>query len=199
MVGRLNRSESRARTRSALVRAAVHLFARDGVAATSIEAVCEEAGYSRGAFHGNFTSRDELVDAVVSVAVDGLAPELESLLRTDEPAPVRLGRYIDRFLAFCEEQPDETKALVAVVRHRAVNAPGSYDTAVRGSLSDLEGLFEEGQVAGSMRDFDRTMMADLVRRSLDAQAARIAGRAVRARDVSSELVEIFQRATRADA
>lgn len=199
MVPRLTRAESRALTRSDLVRAAGRLFARDGVSATSIEAVAEEAGYSRGAFHSNFASRDELLDAVVSVVVDELAPELDALLSGDDPAPVRLARYIARFIRFCEERPEETAALLAVVAHRAVQAPGSYDDAVRTSLADLEDLFRRGQEEGTMRRFDTVVMAELLRRALDSQAARVASGAAPARHVTDELTDLFQRATRADA
>jgi AcrR family transcriptional regulator len=40
------------------------LFLRDGYAATSLEKVADEAGYSKGAVYSNFWNKDELCLAV---------------------------------------------------------------------------------------------------------------------------------------
>ncbi|WP_344680237.1 TetR/AcrR family transcriptional regulator [Saccharopolyspora taberi] len=58
---RLSRQESRARTRQRLLDAAGELFAERGVNGTSVEQIAEHAGYSRGAFYGNFTDKQALV------------------------------------------------------------------------------------------------------------------------------------------
>ncbi|WP_231905110.1 MULTISPECIES: TetR/AcrR family transcriptional regulator [Streptomycetaceae] len=58
---RLTREESRRRTREELVAAAAGLFAERGVGGTSVEQIAERAGYSRGAFYGNFGDKNELV------------------------------------------------------------------------------------------------------------------------------------------
>lgn len=57
-------SPRRRRTRERLLDAAFDLFAEDGVDATSIEAVCERAGFTRGAFYSNFASKHELLLAL---------------------------------------------------------------------------------------------------------------------------------------
>jgi len=60
---RLNREDSREMTRARLRRSAVSAFARHGIAGARIEAIAEEAGYSRGAFYSNYkTKLDLLVD-----------------------------------------------------------------------------------------------------------------------------------------
>ncbi|NED55979.1 TetR family transcriptional regulator, partial [Micromonospora aurantiaca] len=51
MAVRETRAERRERTREELVMSAMRLFAERGVAATSVEAIAETAGYSRGAYH----------------------------------------------------------------------------------------------------------------------------------------------------
>ena len=65
MVTRLTRSESQARTRDLLVATARHLFLEDGYAATSLEKVAEEAGFSKGAVYSNFDGKDALCLAVL--------------------------------------------------------------------------------------------------------------------------------------
>lgn len=54
----------RERTRAALIRAAAELIGERGYERTSLEAVAERAGMSRGAIYGNFANRDELFLAV---------------------------------------------------------------------------------------------------------------------------------------
>ncbi|PFG41712.1 TetR family transcriptional regulator [Isoptericola jiangsuensis] len=58
------RSPRRERTRERLLDAAFTVFADAGVQTTSIEAVCEAAGFTRGAFYSNFASKEELFHAL---------------------------------------------------------------------------------------------------------------------------------------
>lgn len=52
-------------TRRALVEAAIEEFAARGVDATSVEQLCDAAGFSRGAFYSNFHTKDDLCMAVL--------------------------------------------------------------------------------------------------------------------------------------
>lgn len=47
-------------TRQRLLDAAALVFAEVGLDAASVEAVCERAGFTRGAFYSNFSSKEEL-------------------------------------------------------------------------------------------------------------------------------------------
>ncbi|MDO8383438.1 MAG: helix-turn-helix domain-containing protein [Microbacterium sp.] len=47
-------------TRQRLLDAAAQVFAEVGLDAASVEAVCERAGYTRGAFYSNFETKEEL-------------------------------------------------------------------------------------------------------------------------------------------
>ena len=57
---RLTRAERRAQTRQALLDAAARVFVDRGFAGSSVEAIAEEAGYTRGAFYSNFRTKEEL-------------------------------------------------------------------------------------------------------------------------------------------
>ncbi|GAA0471788.1 TetR/AcrR family transcriptional regulator [Streptomyces olivaceiscleroticus] len=50
----------RAQTRQRLLDAALTVFAEEGFGRSTVDQVCERAGYTRGAFYSNFTSLDEL-------------------------------------------------------------------------------------------------------------------------------------------
>ncbi|WP_410666143.1 TetR/AcrR family transcriptional regulator [Amycolatopsis sp. lyj-84] len=58
---RLTREESREQTKQRLLAAAAELFAERGVNGTSVEQIAERAGFTRGAFYGNFDGKHELV------------------------------------------------------------------------------------------------------------------------------------------
>jgi AcrR family transcriptional regulator len=76
---RLTREESRERTRERLLAAAAELFAERGVNGTSVEQIAERAGYSRGAFYGNFDGKPELVVALLRHRTQQEAEEVAAL------------------------------------------------------------------------------------------------------------------------
>lgn len=53
-------TRSRENTRARLLDAASQVFAELGLQGATVEAVCERAGFTRGAFYSNFASLDEL-------------------------------------------------------------------------------------------------------------------------------------------
>jgi AcrR family transcriptional regulator len=77
----------RARTRARLLEAAFEVFAERGFGQTTIEAVCEAAGYTRGAFYSNFTDLDELFFALYDDRSALIARQLTDALATTEDEP----------------------------------------------------------------------------------------------------------------
>jgi AcrR family transcriptional regulator len=59
-------SPRRARTRERLMDAAFEVFAEQGLAATSVEQIAERAGFTRGAFYSNFSTKEELLLALMT-------------------------------------------------------------------------------------------------------------------------------------
>ena len=88
MSERLSRAESRALTRERLVATARTLFLRDGYAATSLDKVAEEAGYSKGAVYSNFAGKDSLclavLDAIHEEVADAVLGSLEGAATLEE-------------------------------------------------------------------------------------------------------------------
>lgn len=58
---RLTRDEKRAETRTRLLDAGERVFVRRGLQGSSVEEIAAEAGFTRGAFYSNFSSKDDLV------------------------------------------------------------------------------------------------------------------------------------------
>ncbi|MGV2900693.1 TetR/AcrR family transcriptional regulator [Microbacterium sp. AGC62] len=76
-------TRSRENTRARLLEAAAQVFAEVGLDGASVEAVCERAGFTRGAFYSNFESKDELflmlAASVSDVRVSGVRTRVEEL------------------------------------------------------------------------------------------------------------------------
>lgn len=84
-------SARRRRTRERLLDAAHEVFAEQGVHAATVETVCERAGFTRGAFYSNFSTKEELFFALMErehalrlaaleQQVERLRPRLEAAL-----------------------------------------------------------------------------------------------------------------------
>jgi AcrR family transcriptional regulator len=59
------RRPPRSATRQALLDAAITVFARQGIAKTSLSEIAAEAGLTKGAVYSNFASKDELLLAIM--------------------------------------------------------------------------------------------------------------------------------------
>jgi AcrR family transcriptional regulator len=57
-------TRSRAATRERLLDAARSVLAAEGIQGASVERICDEAGFTRGAFYSNFSSKEDLVLAL---------------------------------------------------------------------------------------------------------------------------------------
>lgn len=71
-------------TRQRLLDAAAEVFAEVGLDAASVEAVCERAGFTRGAFYSNFETKDELfLDLARRVAHERVAQVQERVAQLE--------------------------------------------------------------------------------------------------------------------
>ena len=132
-------SPRRQRTRRRLVEAAAEVFVAEGVQATSVEAVCTHAGFTRGAFYSNFDSKEQLFLAVLADQYERRAVRLQEnstllapLLGSNE-APITLDattKLIEEYFAPTGEEPAwfalETEFMLLAMRDPSI-APGYVD------------------------------------------------------------------------
>lgn len=71
-------SRKRMATRARLMKAATELFAQQGVSSTSLEEICERAGFTRGALYSNFSDKTDLLVCVIKDEYKKLFDYLES-------------------------------------------------------------------------------------------------------------------------
>jgi AcrR family transcriptional regulator len=96
---RLNQDERRTQTRGHFLEAARTLFARQGFAGTTLDQISEQAGYSRGAFHHNFSSKEDLLLALISACFEA---DIQTLQGLHESGQVR---QAEEFQAHGESTP----------------------------------------------------------------------------------------------
>ena len=75
----MTRADRQARTREELVEAADRLFTKNGFHATSVDAVADAAGYTKGAVYSNFESKEDLFFAVYERRVDRRIEDMEAM------------------------------------------------------------------------------------------------------------------------
>ena len=99
----LTRADRQARTREELLDAADGLFTRQGFHATSVDAVADAAGYTKGAVYSNFASKEDLFFAVYARRVDRRVVEMEGTLAGSETAY----EGMERLIAGLEQRRDD--------------------------------------------------------------------------------------------
>ena len=118
----VRRSPRREATRHRLLDAAVELFGERGVLGSSVEEICERAGFTRGAFYSNFDSKDELCLDVLRRKGEQYLSAMQAAIAVipDEPGTTdgteRLIR--DAVGVFLEAQPKKSAELVSMMELR---------------------------------------------------------------------------------
>lgn len=74
------RPRRRVETRAQLIAAAAELFTERGTTHVSVEAICERAGFTRGAFYSNFKTVDELFFALYKQRYAEVQQQLETIV-----------------------------------------------------------------------------------------------------------------------
>lgn len=144
-------TRSRENTRARLLDAAAEVFAEVGLDAASVEAVCERAGFTRGAFYSNFASKDELFLALVerssSEKLDRVADRVRSLDRSAAPDPSSLvPEVVGVSLAGMEPRLVSELRAQAIRDERMAAAylqlQDGIVERVRGIIEDIRGVYE---------------------------------------------------------
>jgi AcrR family transcriptional regulator len=103
---RLSREEKKAQTRERLLEAAARVFIRRGFSGSSVEEIAAEAGFTRGAFYSNFSSKEELfIELLHERVFEGYRELL--LERPEDLSPLEQLRWGARELAKVQEEGED--------------------------------------------------------------------------------------------
>ncbi|WP_114560151.1 TetR/AcrR family transcriptional regulator [Desertihabitans aurantiacus] len=126
----------RERTRLRLLDAAVQVFAERGVNGASVEEICERAGFTRGAFYSNFTSKEDLCLAVIRRRHEEHAAVAEQTISQVSMGDLSMDELIEQGVElFVRAQDTDPAAVVAAaeLRLHAVRTP-----ELRADYTELE-------------------------------------------------------------
>lgn len=142
------RPRSRKVTRERLLTAARTVMVRQGIQGVSVEQICDEAGFTRGAFYSNFSSKDDLVLSMFEQEKDTMLAHLNTAIdtegigkRDDEQA---LAAIIDRFSSAVPDSLDQYVLTTEFVLHamRDADVASTYAQVWSTLLNDLCDLME---------------------------------------------------------
>jgi AcrR family transcriptional regulator len=158
------REAAKQETREALLDAGLALFAKEGLDAPSLDAICAHAGLTRGAFYVHFQAREDFIVAVMQKATHGF---LDAVLLGTE-GDFDLERAIAafaamsspaRFVSFGQIPPHQFLAACARSRELRKYYVGFLEEA----RSRIIKAIRAGQAARRLRaDVDATATATLL-------------------------------------
>ncbi len=137
-------------SREAILAAGKALFARQGLAATTIKAIAELAGVNSALIYYYFDDKDALYEAVLTDVVSRL-PEGLHAIATESPTPRESLTAIIRAQAALFVSEPELPRLIAreLADHEAAHATDVLQERARRLLGVVAGLIRDGQAAGS--------------------------------------------------
>ncbi|MGI8462299.1 MAG: TetR/AcrR family transcriptional regulator [Solirubrobacterales bacterium] len=127
----LSRSEKQARTRSSLLAAASSLFAERGLEGASIDDVAAEAGYTKGAFYANFSSKEELFLAILEQKFSAELERLDAQLAGGEPIGDQARDAADDFISFVHSDPEWPRLYFEFAAHATRDEAFAREFAAR--------------------------------------------------------------------
>lgn len=121
-MARLTREQSQALTREKLLRSAGDVVARYSYDGASVERIAEEAGFSKGAFYSNFTSKEDVLQQLLEGNAGNDVTDLTRLLNgIYDP-----GQVIDVVVRWSDSRAAEQKwGLIALEMLRRAQRDGT--------------------------------------------------------------------------
>ena len=188
--------------RAQIIECAIEAIAELGFANASLAQIAKRAKVSNGVILYYFAGKDELIREVVShVFAAGEAFIRPRVDVEQESARAALRKFIGASIAYIAANPKNVLAIMNIMRagRSEGDAPRFDPTVEEPRRAGFRSILEWGQRSGEFRTFDVRVMAVTIIEALDVIPSQLA--AEPALDLSAyaeNLVELFDRATRAD-
>ena len=155
--------------RDVILERAADLFARQGVAATTVREIADAVGILSGSLYHHFASKDDIVDAIVGSFMDDLVSRYDAVLASTDDSAKRLRGLVVASLATVASHPHATEICQKDARYLAATGDGKAPVAENARLIRRAwiGVLEEGVEAGLFRgDVPVTVIYPLLRDGL---------------------------------
>ena len=193
------RSSIEAARRAQIITYAIETIATLGYAQASLAQIARRAGMSKSVILYHFTSKDELIEQVVTDTYTSALQFILPRIPMQSTASNQLRAYIQADVDFIGTHRLQVAALVEIMTNfRTADGKLRYDVqAEEPILAGLEAFLRKGQQDGDFRIFDTRVMAVTMRRAIDALPHLLTASPDLDLDAyARELVELFDRATR---
>ena len=145
---------------------AADLFARQGVAATTVREIADAVGILSGSLYHHFASKDEIVDAIVGSFMTDLVGRYDDVLASEEEPALRLRGLVVASLTTVARHPHATEIYQKDARYLAESRTPVAENA-RLIKRAWIGVLEQGVAAGQIRgDVPVNVMYPLLRDGL---------------------------------
>jgi AcrR family transcriptional regulator len=199
MTGKSRRDEYAAQTRAAVVAAAVELFAANGYAATTIDAVAAQARVAKGGVYHHFANKAELFEAAFIAMEERLLGRVVEVVEATPDPEQMVMAGVDAFLTECCDPQfrrialEEAPAALGWARWKEIDET-FFLGLMKGCLEDLNST---GRYAIDDVDLTaRVLFAALTEAGLAAATASDVPAGIeRARTLTMQLVDGLRKPT----
>ncbi len=137
--------------RDVILERAADLFARQGVAATTVREIADAVGILSGSLYHHFASKDEIVDAIVGSFMEDLVGRYDAVLASHSDAASRLRGLVVASLETVAGHPHATEIYQKDARYLASAGKAPVAENARLIKQAWIGVLEEGVAAGQFR------------------------------------------------
>ena len=188
--------------RAQIIECAIDAIAELGFAQASLAQIAKRAGVSTGVILYYFAGKDELIRAVVAHVFAAGEALISPQVNGQANARAALLAFIQTSVDFIATRPNHTRAVMNIIRAgRTEGGVPIFDPAVdQPRHAGFRRILELGQQDGEFRAFSVNVMVETIVEALDAIPPQLAtDPSLDLQAYARELVELFDRATRADA
>ncbi len=149
---------SDATTRERIEISARHLFVNLGVAETSVRGITQLAGITEGALYRHFSSKEELVQALYSNAMDRMQSAIGlQELRPEVSVAVRISEMVAGFCELFDDSPDDFRFVLLTAHTGRTHLEDK-----RHPLMALQRLIDGAIIAGDLKPQNSIVSASMV-------------------------------------
>jgi TetR/AcrR family fatty acid metabolism transcriptional regulator len=184
--------------REQITRAAIEVLATDGFAATSLAAIADRLGVSKGILSYHFPAKAELLQGVVGYVLADAASWMTARMGGASSYRGALHAYIAANLSYLDAHRTEILALTEVLANARATpgVPELFAVSQSQAVSALVALFDAGRVAGEFGHVPSRILAVSLRATIDSTSESL--RSNPDYDIARferELIRMFDRAT----
>lgn len=139
--------------REVILDRAADLFARQGVAATTVREIADAVGILSGSLYHHFASKDDIVEAIVGGFMTDLVTRYDEVLRSSDDPSVKLKGLVVASLTTVMSHPHATEIYQQDARYLAQAGEGKAPVTDNARLIRRAwiGVLEDGVAAGQIR------------------------------------------------